>query len=252
MLKVRLIPTLLLQDGRCVKTKQFESPKDTGDPVKAAKVYDAQGADELLFLDISASVLKREILFDIIERVADECFMPLCVGGGLKTIEDIRQILRIGADKVALGSVLVENPALLPLAIRSFGSSTIVGIITYRWLKGKAKVFIHGKSKETDLDVVSFAQQLAWQGIGEILLYSIDRDGMMVGYDLPLIKQVSSHINIPLIVCGGVKDLDDFVLAVKEGQVSAVSAASIFHFTDQNLIKARAHMKNAGIDVRSV
>ncbi len=252
MLKTRLIPTLLLKQGRCIKTKQFSSQRDTGDPVTCAKIYDAQGADELLFLDITASNEKRDILFNIIQRVAEECFMPLTVGGGLRTLEDIRKILKIGADKVAICSAFVERPDFINEASGAFGASTIVGIITYRSINGKNKVFIHGKETETKWEVIPWAKELEQRGVGEIFLYSIDRDGMMNGYDFPLIKELNKEITIPLIVCGGAGKLSDFIDVVKLAGVSAVSAGSIFHFTDQNLIKARWHMTNQGLNVRNV
>lgn len=252
MLKIRLIPTLLLRNGRCIKTRRFNASRDTGDPVAAAKVYDAQGADELLFLDINASNERREILINVIERVADECFMPLTVGGGIRTIDDIQRLLKIGADKVAVCTAFVENPDFVNVSSRIFGISTIIGVITYRFISNQAKVVIHGKETETPLKVVSWAKELEARGAGELFLYSIDRDGMMKGYDLDLLEQVAESVSIPVIACGGAGSLDDFVKAVRQGNVSAVSAGSIFHFTDQNLIKARAHMKNAGLDVRSV
>lgn len=254
MIKTRLIPSLLLRNGRCVKTVQFDKThaRDTGDPIKSAKIYDAQGADELLFLDIEASTERHEILFDIIRHVAEECFMPLAVGGGIKTIEHIREILKIGADKVAICSAAVESPDFISKASNTFGASTILGVISFRTVGGKHKAFIHGKEKETDWEVLPLAKELEKRGAGELLLYSIDRDGMMDGYDLEIIRQVADAISIPLIACGGAGNLDDFVKVVREGHAAAVSAASIFHFTDQNLIKARAHMKNRGLNVRSV
>ncbi len=252
MLKTRLIPTLLLKNGRCIKTRQFDAARDTGDPVKASKIYDAQGADELLFLDITASNERRDILFDIIQRVAEECFMPLTVGGGIRSMEDIRKILKMGADKVAICSAFVENPDFVNQASRTFGVSTIIGIVTYRRVDGKDKVFIHGKETETEQNVLTWAKELEERGAGEILLYSIDHDGMMNGYDIDMIRQVTQSVSIPVIVCGGAGKLSDFVDAVQNANASAVSAGSLFHFTDQNLIKTRAHMKNAGLAVRSV
>lgn len=251
-LKTRLIPTLLLKNGRCIKTQQFEGVRDTGDPVTASKIYDAQGADELLFLDITASNEKRDILLNIIQRVAEQCFMPLTVGGGIRTIEDIRMLLKIGADKVAVCSEFVQRPEFIDEAVKVFGSSTIVGVITYKSVNGKNMVFTHGKETQTDREVISWARELEARGVGEIFLYSIDRDGMMNGYDIELIRELNKHSSIPLIVCGGCGKLSDFVDVVREANVSAVSAASIFHFTDQNLIKTRWHMKNQGITVRSV
>ncbi len=252
MLRTRLIPSLLLKQGRCIKTKRFAKERDTGDPVTAAKIYDAQGADELLFLDITASNEKREILFHVIERVAEECFMPLAVGGGVRTVEDVRQLLKIGADKVAVCSAFFENPDFANEAARIFGSSTIVGIVTYGVVGGEKRVFINGKEKDTGREPVAWARELEGRGVGELLLYSIDHDGMMDGYDLDLIRQVTQQTTVPVIVCGGAGKLTDFVDAVQTAGATAVSAGSIFHFTDQNLIKARAYMRNAGLTVRSV
>lgn len=252
MLKTRLIPALLLKKGRCIKTVQFASERDTGDPVKASKIYDAQGADELLFLDITASSEKRDILYKIIHQVADECFMPLTVGGGIRTVEDIRRLIKNGTDKVAICTAFAENPSFVEEAAQTFGSSTIMGIIAYRTIGNHHKVFIHGKEIDTGMEVIPWAKELQKRGVGELLVSSIDRDGMMKGYDIELIREINRQVHVPVIVCGGAGKLSDFVDVVKETGVSAVSAGSIFHFTDQNLIKTRAHMKNANLNVRSV
>ena len=254
MLKTRLIPSLLLKNGRCIKTVQFDkdNARDTGDPVKSAKVYDSQRADELLFLDIEATSEGRKILYGVIERVAEECFMPLTLGGGIRNTEEIKTILKIGADKVAVGTAFVENLDFINEASQTFGSSTIIGIINFRLINGVYKVFINGKEKETNWDTLNLAREMEKRGAGEILLYSIDRDGMMNGYDINIIKKISDALTIPVIACGGAGNLEDFIKAIEEGHASAVSAASIFHFTDQNLLKTRAYMKNAGLNVRSL
>ena len=252
MLKTRLIPTLLLKAGRCIKTKQFANERDTGDPVTAAKVYDAQGADELIFLDITASHEKRDILFNVVNKVAEECFMPLTVGGGIRSVEDIRTLLKMGADKVAICSAFIENPDFINEAAQLFGSSTIIGVISYRYVDGKPIAFTHGKTQNSQLEVMAWAKEMVRRGVGELLLYSIDRDGMMEGYDMELLEHVAKNVSCPVIACGGVGSLDDFVQIFKKTKVSAVSAGSIFHFTDQNLIKTRAHMKNCHLNVRTV
>ncbi len=250
MLKKRLIPVLLLKNGRMVKTIQFDKLRDVGNPVTAAKIYDAQTADELVFLDILASLEERKILLDIIERVTEECFMPLTVGGGVKTIEDIKMLLNTGADKVSINSAAVENPELIKEASQRFGRANIVVSIDYKKVNGKNKVFTHGGKKETELDPVKWAIESENLGAGEILLNCIDRDGMMNGYDIETIKKVSDSVKIPVIACGGCGNLQDFIDVIRVGNASAVAAGSIFHFTDQSPIKARRFMKVAGLDVR--
>lgn len=254
MLKIRLIPSLLLRNGRCIKTIKFckDDARDTGDPIKSAKVYDSQRADELLFLDIEASSEGRKTFLNVIEKVAEGCFMPLAVGGGIRSIEDIKTILKIGADKVAIGKAFVENLNFINEASYVFGSSTLVGIINYRLINGKYKVFINGKEKETKWEALELAKEMEKRGAGEIFLYSIDGDGTTRGYDIEIIKKISDVLILPVIACGGAGNLGDFVKVVKEGRASAVSAASLFHFTDQNLLKARAYMKNSGLNVRSI
>ena len=252
MLRTRLIPSLLLKKGRCIKTVQFDAERDTGDPVTSSRIYDAQGADELLFLDITASEEDRSILVDIIQKVSEQCFMPLTVGGGIKNVEDIRRLLKLGTDKVAVCTSFVENPDFINDASMIFGKSTIIGIIAYKNINGRNVPFINGRRTQTDLEVLSWAKEMEQRGIGELFLYSIDRDGMMDGYDIQLIKQVNTALAIPVIACGGAGKLSDIIDVVKESGISAVSAASIFHFTDQYLIKTRAIMKNQGLNVRSV
>ncbi len=252
MLKKRLIPVLLLKNGRMVKTIQFDRLRDVGNPVTAAKIYDAQTADELAFLDILASVEERNILFDILDRVTEQCFMPLTVGGGIKTLDDIRKTLKAGADKVSINTKAVENPAFINEAARVFGSANIVVSIDYRKVNGQNKVFIHSGKKETAYDPVAWAKEMEKRGAGEIIINCIDRDGMMNGYDIETISKVTSSVNVPIIAAGGAGTLQHFVDGITKGGASAVAAGSIFHFTDQSPIKARAFMKEAGLNVRSV
>lgn len=250
MLKKRLIPVLLLKNGRMVKTMQFDKLRDVGNPVTAAKIYDAQSADELVFLDILASVEERKALIDIIDRVTEECFMPLTVGGGVKSLEDIRILLKAGADKVSINTAAVENPNLIKEASDKFGSANIVVSIDYKMIEGENKVHTHCGKKKTDLDPVKWAVKVYELGAGEIMLNCIDRDGMMNGYDIEVIKAVSDSVDIPVIACGGAGSLQDFVDGVEKCNASAVAAGSIFHFTDQSPIKARFYMKERGVNVR--
>ena len=252
MLKKRLIPVLLLKNGRMIKTIQFDKYRDVGNPITAAKIYDAQLADELVFLDILASIEERKSLINIIDRVSEECFMPLTVGGGVKTIEDIKTLLNAGADKVSINSAAVENPEFITDASEKFGRANIVVSIDYKNVNGKNKVFTHGGKRETNLDPIQWAKEVENLGAGEILLNCIDRDGMMKGYDIETIKEIANSVSIPVIACGGAGTLKDFSDAITLGNASAVAAGSIFHFTDQNLIKTRAFMNERGLSVRHV
>lgn len=251
MIKNRIIPILLLKHGRCVKGKQFDHYRDTGAPVTAAKIYDAQRVDELAFLDILASKEERSLLLDIVTETAQECFMPLTVGGGIKTIEDIKTVLAAGADKVAINSAAVENPDFIREASKHFGKANIVVSIDYKKNEqGERKVFTHGGSKATDLDAFQWAKEVENLGAGEIILTSIDLEGAMQGYDLDFIKQVVAALSIPVIAHGGCGTLKHLEEGIVDGKASGVAAASIFHFTDQSPIKARWHLKNAGLNVR--
>ena len=253
MLKVRLIPSLLLREGRCVKGVNFTDFRDTGNPVTAAKIYDAQGADELLFLDITASTEKRNILFDIVARTADECFMPLCVGGGIRTIDDIRKLLVVGADKVSINTAAVDKPEFINEAAEVFGNQCIVvATDVKRHENGEYEVYTNCGTKATGLNPMEWAVESVKQGAGELLLTSIDLEGTRKGYDLGLIRKISDSVEVPVIASGGVGSLQDLVDGIVKGHASAVSAASIFHFTDQSIIKARTYMKEAGLDVRSM
>jgi imidazole glycerol-phosphate synthase subunit HisF len=246
ILKVRLIPSLLLRDGRMVKGVQFDGYRDVGHPVTTAKVYDAQGADELLFLDITATAENRRTLFDVVSRTADECFMPLTVGGGVRTLDDVRALLLAGADKVSINTQAVLTPGLVRGAAERFGSQAVVAAID---VKGGV-VWTHGGHQPTSLTPVDWARQLAGLGAGEIVLTSVDRDGTRTGYDIDLVRAVADAVTVPVIASGGAGRLDDLVDGIRSGHASAVAAASIFHFTDQSVIKARAYMRQAGLEMR--
>lgn len=251
MLKKRIIPKLLLKNGRNVKGVRFEALRDTGSPVTNARIYDAQGADELIFLDISASVEGRQILYDTITRTAAEVFMPFCVGGGVRTVEDIRGLLRAGADKVSINTEAIDRPALLADGAAQFGVQCMVVSIDFRRHGPACKVYTHGGTVATGVDVLDHARRCVELGAGEILLTSIDRDGTMTGYDIELTHAVSEAVDVPVIASGGAGTLQHLCDAIQEGGASAVAVGSLFHFTDQSPIKARAHMRGRGIDVRS-
>lgn len=251
MLKVRLIPTLLLKDGRMIKTKQFGTYRDVGNPRTVAKVYDAQKADELIFLDITATEENRHFLIDTVKTVAEECFMPLTAGGGIKTVSQARAILQQGADKIAVNTAAIEHPEFITELSRTFGKSTVIVSIDFKEnAQGKKEVFSARGTKPTGLDPVLWAQEVERRGAGEILLTSIDREGMMTGYDLETISKVANAVSIPVIASGGVGTIQDLVDGIKIGKASAVGAASIFHFTDNTIFKAHSHMKEARLYVR--
>ncbi len=252
MLKTRLIPSLLLKNGRCVKGRNFTNFRDTGNPLTAARVYDAQGADELIFLDITASSENRNILFGLVEKTASNCFMPLTVGGGIRNVNDIRKCLQAGADKTSINTAAVENPNFITEGAKIFGDQCMVISIDVRGdgKKEKYEVYTHAGSEATGLNPVEWAKKAEKLGAGEILITSIDREGTMTGYDLNLVRSIVDSVKIPVIAQGGVGTLQHLVEGVTIGHASAVSAASIFHFTDQSVIKARAYMKEAGLNVR--
>jgi cyclase len=244
-----LIPSLLLRNGRMVKGVRFGDYRDVGHPVTTAKVYDAQGADELLFLDIEATSEERPVLLDVVSRTADECFMPLTVGGGVRRIEDFRALLLAGADKVAINSQAVARPDLISEAATRFGSQCVVVAIDVRGsLNGT--VWTHGGRQPTVLKPLDWARRVVDLGAGELIVTSIDREGTRTGYDLELTRAIADAVPVPVIASGGVGKLDDLVDGVREGHASAVSAASIFHFTDQSVIKARSYMRQAGLEMR--
>lgn len=251
MLKKRIIPKLLLRNGRNVKGKQFVELRDTGFPVTNARIYDSQGADELVFLDIEASKENRGLLFDIIAKTAEEVFMPFGVGGGIKTVDDIRNLLLAGADKVVINTAAVDDLKLIERGAQLFGAQCIVVSIDFRKHKNFYQVYTHGGTVARDLDVLTHAISVVERGAGEILLTSIDCDGMMNGYDLEITKQIAESVNIPVIASGGAGTLQHLVDAINVGQASAVAVGSLFHFTDQSPIKARAFMKVAGVNVRA-
>ena len=251
MLKTRIIPCLDVKDGRVVKGVNFVDLIDAGDPVEQAKVYDAAGADELCFLDITASHENRGTILDVARRTAEQCFMPLTIGGGVRTIEDIRGLLLAGADKVSINTAAVRDPGFVARASEKFGAQCIVVAIDAKSVSdGKYEIFTHGGREPTGIDAVEFAQLMEAKGAGEILLTSMDRDGTRVGFNLPLTRAVSDAVCIPVIASGGVGTLDHLVEGVTEGHASAVLAASIFHFGHHTIAEAKAHMAGAGIPVR--
>ena len=251
MLKTRIIPCLDVADGRVVKGVNFVDLIDAGDPVESARAYDAAGADELCFLDIHATHENRGTMYDLATRTAEACFMPLTIGGGVRTVEDVRNLLLAGADKVSFNSAAVADPDVLSRAADKFGSQCIVCAIDARTVApGKWEIFTHGGRKPTGIDAVEFARLAAERGAGEILLTSMDRDGTKAGFNIPLTRAVSDAVTIPVIASGGVGDLDHLVEGVTEGHASAVLAASIFHFGTYTIGEAKAHMAAAGIPVR--
>jgi cyclase len=251
MLKVRIIPCLDVKDGRVVKGVNFVNLRDAGDPVEQAMIYDAAGADELCFLDITASHEKRGILLDIVRRTAEKCFMPLTVGGGVRTLEDIRALLLAGADKVAINTEAVRNPEFVREASRKFGSQCIVAAIDAKSTDaGRFEVFTHGGRNATGIDAVMHAKELTDYGAGEILLTSMDRDGTRSGYDLALTRAVADAVSVPVIASGGVGSLAHLVEGVRDGHANAVLAASIFHFGEASIAQAKEALARAGLPVR--
>ena len=251
MLKTRIIPCLDVADGRVVKGVNFTNLIDAGDPVAAARAYDAAGADELCFLDIHATHENRGTMFDLVTRTAEACFMPLTVGGGVRTPDDVRARLLAGADKVSFNSAAVADPEVVARAANRFGSQCIVVAIDAKTVaNGKWEIFTHGGRKPTGIDAVEFARLVAAKGAGEILLTSMDRDGTKGGYNLPLTRAISDAVSIPVIASGGVGTLDHLVAGVREGGASAVLAASIFHFGTYTIAQAKAHMAAAGLNMR--
>ena len=250
MLKTRIIPCLDVKDGRVVKGINFVDLKDAGDPVEQAKIYDFQGADELCFLDITASSDNRNILLDVVNRTADQCFMPLTVGGGVRSLEDIRNLLLAGADKVGINTSAINNPMLIEEGANKFGSQCIVVAIDAKKNKDGWTVYTHGGRKETGIDAIEWAQLVTEKGAGELLITSMDRDGTGKGFDVDLLKAITSKVSVPVIASGGVGTLEHLVQGVKEGGANAVLAASIFHFGKYNIQDARKAMTEAGLDTR--
>lgn len=259
-LKTRIIPCLDVKDGRVVKGVQFVDLVDAGDPVEAAIAYDAAGADELCFLDITASHEGRDTIFDVVARTAEHCFMPVTVGGGVRTVDDIRKLLLAGADKVAINTAAVNDPDFVTRAADKFGNQCIVVSVDARRRQtrgeGRAnhsawEIFTHGGRTPTGIDAVEFAIRSAKRGAGELLVTSMDRDGTKSGFDLELTSTIADAVNVPVIASGGVGSLDDLVAGVKTGHASAVLAASIFHFGTFTIPQAKAHMRAAGIAIRT-
>jgi cyclase len=254
-LKTRIIPCLDVKDGRVVKGINFVDLIDAGDPVEAAAAYDAAGADELCFLDITASHENRDTIFHIVEQTADRCFLPLTVGGGVRTVEDIRKLLEAGADTVSINTAAVFNRQFVREASEKFGAQCIVVAIDAKKVSGpdepdRWEIFTHGGRKPTGLDAVRYAEEVVALGAGEILLTSMDRDGTKAGFDLSLTRAISDAVPVPVIASGGVGTLDHLVEGVKVGHASAVLAASIFHFGTYTIAEAKKHMAAAGIAVR--
>ncbi|MEM8979617.1 MAG: imidazole glycerol phosphate synthase subunit HisF [Pseudomonadota bacterium] len=251
MLKTRIIPCLDVAEGRVVKGVNFVDLIDAGDPVESAKAYDAAGADELCFLDIKATHENRGTLYDLARRTAEQCFMPLTVGGGVRSAEDVRKLLLSGADKVSFNSAAVANPDVIAEAANRFGSQCIVCAIDAKAVSEERwEIFTHGGRRETGIDAVDFAKTVVAKGAGEILLTSMDRDGTKAGFDLALTRKISEAVPVPVIASGGVGTLDHLVDGVTKGGASAVLAASIFHFGTFTIAEAKAHMAAAGIPVR--
>lgn len=251
MLKVRVIPCLDVKAGRVVKGVNFVNLRDAGDPVEQAMLYDKMGADELCFLDITASNEQRGILLDVVRRTADVCFMPLTVGGGVRTLEDIRALLLAGADKVSINTEAVRRPEIVREGAEKFGSQCIVAAIDAKQVApGKFEVFTYGGRTPTGIDAVEHAEKLVAYGAGEILLTSMDRDGTRIGYDLPLTRAIADAVGVPVIASGGVGTLQHLVEGVREGRANAVLAASIFHFGEATIADAKKVLAEAGLPVR--
>ncbi|RAK59376.1 imidazole glycerol phosphate synthase subunit HisF [Phenylobacterium hankyongense] len=250
MLKVRVIPCLDVKDGRVVKGVQFVSLRDAGDPVEQARAYDAAGADELMFLDITASHENRGTILDVVARTADVCFMPLSVGGGIRQVEDARRLLLAGADKISINTAAVQNRDLISGCADAFGSQATVVAIDAKRVGDQWRVFIYGGREDTGLDVVGYAAEAVAKGAGEILLTSMDRDGAKIGYDLELLKAVTSAVSVPVIASGGAGNAQHMVDAVRQGGADAVLAASIFHFGEVSVGEVKQAMAAAGIPVR--
>jgi cyclase len=254
MFKVRVIPCLDVKDGRVVKGINFVDLRDAGDPVEAAIAYDAAGADELCFLDITATHENRGIMLDVVRRTAEACFMPLTVGGGVRTVDDIKTLLRSGADKVSINSAAVSRREFVKEAAEKFGDQCIVVAIDAKRVKrggsDRWEIFTHGGRNATGIDAIEYAQEVVSLGAGEILLTSMDRDGTKQGFDLPLTRAIADSVAVPVIASGGVGNLDHLVEGIREGHATAVLAASIFHFGEFTIREAKDHMVRAGLPMR--
>ena len=251
MLKARLIPCLDVKDGRVVKGVNFVDLRDAGDPVEIAKAYDAAGADELCFLDITATHENRGIIFDVVSRTAEACFMPLTVGGGVRALDDIRKLLLAGADKVSINSAAVANRDFVRQAAQKFGSQCVVVAIDAKSVtSGKWEIYTHGGRKATGIDAVEFAKEVVALGAGELLLTSMDRDGTGKGFDIALTRAIADAVLVPVIASGGVGNLNHLVEGIRDGHASAVLAASIFHFGTYSIAEAKLHLSTNGIPMR--
>jgi len=250
MLKNRIIPCLDVKNGRVVKGINFVDLKDAGDPVEQAKIYSDGGADEICFLDITASNENREIIYDVVKKTSKKCFVPLTVGGGVRSIDDVKKLLNFGADKVSINTAAVQNPEVVVESSKKFGSQCIVVAIDAKKNADKWEVFTHGGRNKTGIDAIEFAKKMEENGAGELLITSMDRDGTQVGYDIELMSTISSKVNIPIIASGGVGNLDHLVDGIKLGNVNAVLAASIFHYGKYSLKQAKEYLDSKGIPVR--
>ena len=255
MFKVRIIPCLDVDDGQAVKGVNFVDLRDAGDPVEAALAHDAAGADELCFLDITASHENRDTIYDVVTRTAEACFMPLTVGGGVRTVDDIRKLLVCGADKVSINTAAVARRPFVKEAAEKFGDQCIVVAIDAKKVsktgeKGRWEIFTHGGRNPTGLDAVSYAKEVVTLGAGEILLTSMDRDGTKAGYDIALTRAVADAVGVPVIASGGVGTLDHLVEGIRDGHATAVLAASIFHFGEHTVRQAKGYMAKAGLPIR--
>ena len=250
MLKNRIIPCLDVKNGRVVKGINFVDLKDAGDPVEQAKIYSDGGADEICFLDITASNENRDTIYDVVERTSKKCFVPLTVGGGVRGVDDINKLLNCGADKISINTAAVQNPEMITESSKKFGSQCIVVAIDAKKNGNKWEVFTHGGRNNTNLDAIEFAKKMEDSGAGELLVTSMDRDGTQVGYDNDLMFKISSTVNIPVIASGGVGNLDHLVDGIKLGNASAVLAASIFHYGTHSINEAKQYLNSKGIPVR--
>mgnify|MGYP001272423118 FL=1 len=250
MLKNRIIPCLDVKNGRVVKGINFVDLKDAGDPVEQAKIYSDGGADEICFLDITASNENRDTIYDVVEKTSKKCFVPLTVGGGVRSVGDISKLLNSGADKVSINTAVVHNPEVVIESSKKFGSQCIVVAIDAKKNGGKWEIFTHGGRNNTGIDAIEFAKKMEDNGAGELLVTSMDRDGTQIGYDIDLISKISSEVNIPVIASGGVGNLDHLVDGIKIGNASAVLAASIFHYGKYSVKQAKEYLNSKGIPVR--
>ena len=251
MLKIRIIPCLDVKNGRIVKGVNFKNLKDAGDPVLTAQVYDELGADEICFLDIAATLENRDVTLDLVRKTSEKCFIPITVGGGIRTIEDIRHLLLNGADKVSFNSAAIRDPDIISTAANKFGSQCIVVAIDAKKTKNdKWEIFSHGGTKETGIEAISFAKDMQERGAGEILLTSMDKDGTKDGYDIELTKLISDSLDIPVIASGGAGKLEHFKSVLEKGKASAILAASIFHFGEISIKQVKSYLKSEGIPVR--